>query len=83
MGHEKQSHNKEAAVFAGELGKEVKKMSEAEKIHRIYLVAPPKFLGMLRSAIHKPIANLIVAELDKNLVNHSLEDIRAHLPKLL
>jgi protein required for attachment to host cells len=49
---------------------------------RLYLIAAPHFLGLLRKDLDKAVQARIVKEIDKDLTKHTLEDIRAHLPEL-
>ena len=83
MGHEKTALQKQAADFAQELGREIEKLRAAGGLYRIYLVAPPKFLGLLRTQITKSCAALVADEITKDLVKHSIDDIRSHLPRRL
>lgn len=83
MGHEQATKHKQAELFAQELGAEIDKLHRKTDLCRIYLVAPPKFLGLLRTSISKQCHELLHGEVNKELVTHSLEDIRSHLPKLL
>ena len=83
MGHENAAHRKHAETFANELCGEIDKLRRNSDLHKIYLVASPKFLGLLRSSMSKQCTELLVGEINKDLVSHSIEDIRSHLPKLL
>jgi protein required for attachment to host cells len=83
MGHEQATRHKQAELFAQELGAEIDKLRRKTDLRRIYLVAPPRFLGLLRTSISKQCHELLHGEVNKELVTHSLEDIRSHLPKLL
>ena len=83
MGHEKAAHNRQAEIFASQLCEHIDKIHRRRKLRRIYLVAPPQFLGMLRAGLGKQCASLVADEVNKNLVAHSLGDIRRHLPKRL
>ncbi len=83
MGHEKAAHAREAELFAKELCEHIDKLHRRERIHRLYLVAAPAFLGLMRSRLSKQCASLVAGEVAKNLVTHSLQDIRAHLPRQL
>jgi len=83
MGHEQATKHKQAELFAQEIGAEIDKLRRITDLRRIYLVAPPKFLGLLRTSISKQCHELLHGEVNKELVTHSLEDIRSHLPKLL
>ena len=81
MGHENTALQKEAETFAHELRNEIDKLRLTGDLRRIYLIAPPKFLGLLRSGINKQCAELLAGEISKDLVNHIIEDIRSLLPK--
>ena len=83
MGHEKSAQVREAELFAREVCERIDKLHRQEKIHRIYLVAAPAFLGLLRARLSKQCASLVAGEVSKNLVTHSLQDIRTHLPRQL
>ena len=50
---------------------------------RLYLIAAPHFLGLLRKDLDQAVKTKIFGELDKELTKHTVEDIRAHLPDLL
>lgn len=83
MGHENAAHKKQAEIFAHELCDEIDKLRQLRDLRRIYLVAPPEFLGLLRASISKQCADLLAGEVHKDLVTHSIDNIRSHLPKLL
>jgi len=50
---------------------------------KLYVIAPPTFLGYLRDQFSAPLAKAIAASIDKNLVDLDLEQIRSHLPEFL
>ena len=83
MGHEQAARQRQGEVFAREMAGEIDKLRRKTDLRRIYLVAPPKFLGLLRTSISKQCHELLHGEVNKELVTHSLEDIRSHLPKHL
>ena len=83
MGHEKSAHEQQSKIFARELSNEIEKIQHGGGISRIYLVAPPKFLGLLRASLDKNCTDLVAEEINKDLVDHTIDDIRAHLPKRL
>ena len=80
MGRENKVHRKEAEAFAREVCNEVERIRVREGLRRIYLVAPPRFLGQLRSAMNKQCAAMISGETNKDLVTLGIEEIRTHLP---
>ena len=83
MGHEGAAHQRQAETFAHEICSEVDKLRQHSDLRKIYLVAAPKFLGLLRTGLNKQCTELLVVEVNKGLVKHSIEDIRSHLPKRL
>jgi len=50
---------------------------------RIYVVAPPQFLGMLRKHQSTAVKNKLAQELSKDFSHMQPDEIRAHLPELL
>lgn len=50
---------------------------------RIYIVAPPSMLGLLRENLHKEIRDHIVQEVSKDLSKMDCDTILKHLPELL
>ena len=83
MGHENDPHQQEAEIFAREICGEIEQGCRDKNLHRIYLIAPPRFLGLLRGYLNKQCAERIEEEIDKNLVEHSIKEIRGNLPRLL
>jgi len=81
MGHEQDAHQRQGALFAHQLSDEIDKLVQGNKPCKIYLIAAPAFLGQLRAALSKPTVSLVVHEITKDLVTHSVEDIRSHLPE--
>jgi protein required for attachment to host cells len=45
----------------------------------LIVAAPPRALAELRRAFHKDVKARIVAEVGKDLTNHTVDDIAAHL----
>ncbi len=50
---------------------------------KLYVVAAPQFLGLLRKHQTASLRQLVAGELDKNLTAHDSADIRRHLPAYL
>ena len=61
--------------FADELADILYKYAHKGKFDRIVLVASPKILGELRDKLHQEVANRVVAEVDKTLTNHPVDEI--------
>lgn len=49
---------------------------------RFYLIANPTFLGLLRKHIHPKVHATVVAELPKDMTEHSKSDIEEHLAQI-
>lgn len=56
---------------------------KANDLNKLILVAAPEFLGELRNHLSKETSEKIIYELDKNLAQHDVEDIRKHLSTFL
>ncbi|MDH5357021.1 MAG: host attachment protein [Gammaproteobacteria bacterium] len=69
--------------FAKRVGGYLDDARKANKLRRLLLVAAPAFLGELRKQMTKETSECIIFELDKNLTQHPVEEIRSHLPKYL
>lgn len=73
----------EAERFAIELAKELDAARTNGEFSRMYLVAPPKFLGFFRKHAAKELLEKISGEVDKDLTTHSADQIRQQLPQYL
>jgi protein required for attachment to host cells len=54
-------------VFARELGRYLDKARIAHRYDKLFLVAPPKFLGLIRKEIGKEVEKLVSDDIDKDL----------------
>ena len=50
---------------------------------KLYIIASPALLGLLRKQFSAPLRQLVAGELDKNLTTQTPEAIRKHLPDFL
>lgn len=83
MGHENDAHKHQASEFSRQLADEIERERGAGALLRIYIIAPPAFLGLIRADLTKASSELVQDTINKDLVKHSIDDIRSHLPKLL
>ncbi|PYE84040.1 host attachment family protein [Pseudoroseicyclus aestuarii] len=65
--------------FAEDLADILYRQAHRGKIERLVIVAPPKVLGALRPHLHKEVAALVIAEIDKTLTNHPVIEIEGAL----
>lgn len=61
--------------FAADLAKTLYEKVHAGEIERIVLVAAPQVLGDLRQELHQEVKDCVVAEIDKTLTNHPVDEI--------
>ena len=84
-GMEREHSAKDAALarYVRELAHELEAARQAGHCERIYLVADAHVLGALRHALDAPTQAIVAGEVSRNLVKHSLAEIRQHLPERL
>jgi protein required for attachment to host cells len=72
-------HEIEEHQFARRIAATVEQMVRASKVKALILVAPPKTLAELRSALHSDVKACVVAEINKDLTRHPIAEIEKHL----
>ena len=65
----------EAQAFAKLLGKHLKELHNQQHFDQLILIAPPRFLGLLRKELDTPLDKLVTQSIDKDLTTASLEEI--------
>jgi protein required for attachment to host cells len=83
MGHEVSAKEEEADRFASYVCEELEAARVKGDFLKLYLVAAPQFLGLLRKHKSSGLDKLVVEEISKNLAGHSPEEIRKALPEYL
>ncbi len=68
--------DREAEIFAKQITERVYKARVDNRMDKLILVAPPRFLGVLRDKIDGPTSKLVIHTLDKDLTKASLDDIQ-------
>ncbi len=69
--------------FARELAEHLRKSRLAGEYERLFIAAPPNFLGELRQALDAGTRAVVVGEMDKDLSRLRPDAIRKHLPELI
>lgn len=72
-------HDRAVANFARELAHKLQHERTQNRFERIVLVAPPRFLGLLRSSLDTPTAHLVVGSLAKDLATIKEAELIKHL----
>ncbi len=75
-------HQIEEDRFAVETAALLSKRALANDYEKLIVVAPPRTLGELRQHYHKTVEARIVAEVDKDLVNHPIDKLEGVLKAL-
>lgn len=73
----------EMIEFARRIADYLDDTRKANNLNKLVIIAAPAFLGELRNHLSTETTEKIVFELDKNLTQHSEEDIRHHLSEFL
>ena len=73
----------EAMVFARMLAETIERARAKSQVERVLLVAPPEFLGHLRSALDANTRKIVEREFNFNVVRLAPDEIRKRLPERL
>lgn len=69
--------------FASDLADRLYDEAIAGKYERLVLVASPQVLGVVRDEMHMEVSKRLVADIDKTLTNHPVEEIERIVKKEL
>jgi len=72
-------HDRAVADFARTLTGKLQSARAENQYERLVLVAPPRFLGLLRSSLDGPTAQLVVGSVSKNLATSKEAELIEHL----
>jgi len=73
----------EAIAFARQIAECLECACSENKFERLVLVAAPAFLGLLRENLANTVVRLVTREVDKNIVQLKVDEIRKLLPERL
>jgi protein required for attachment to host cells len=73
----------EVERFSKELGHYLDKARNEHLYDRLYLVAPPKFLGLLRRNLSKEVEKLVIDSIDEDLSHLDGPRLESHLRRHL
>lgn len=69
--------------FARAMAEKLKQGRVENQYERLVLVAPPRFLGLLRSSLDGPTAQLLVGSLNKDLASSKQAELIEHLGEVI
>lgn len=75
-------HQQEEDRFAADTAALLSKRAHANGFEQLIIIAPPRTLGELRRHYDKAVEARIVAEVDKDLVNHPIDKLEGILKAL-
>ena len=61
--------------FATEIAAALHRMTQERKFEKLVVIAPPRMLGSLRTALHPEVTARLVAEVAKDLTAQSLPEL--------
>ena len=78
-----EAKQEEASRFAAEVCQHLEKGRNGNAFDKLYILAAPAFLGLMRKQISGPLKGLVAEEIDKDLTAQTADRIRAQLPEYL
>lgn len=79
-GGEETPRRHEAFAFASRIVHSLDAARNAHEFDRLVVIAGPRFIGMMRAAMSKPLSDLVVVEIVKDLMHETEDAIRTYLP---
>jgi protein required for attachment to host cells len=73
----------EAITFSKQVADHLESARSEGRFQRLFVVAPPAFLGLLRDHFSSALGTLVTGEVNKNLVLLKPDQIREQLPLML
>lgn len=83
MSRKEGPHERVVADFARELAHKLHQGRMQNQFQRLVLVAPPRFLGLLRSSLDGPTKQLVVGSLDKDLATTKEAELITRLGEVI
>jgi len=72
-------HALEQHLFVRKVGEAMERLVRERNVKTLVIVAPPRTLADLRQELAADIRDRVVAEINKDLTRHPMDDIEAHL----
>ncbi len=80
IGHEQDAKKHEMVAFAKDIGRRLVQSRQKGEFERLYLMASEKMLGLIKKELDDETTRALEQADALNLVQHSVESIRDHLP---
>jgi protein required for attachment to host cells len=76
-------HDRSVSDFARALAVKLQHARTENRYRRLVLVAPPRFLGLVRSSLDGPTAQLVVGSIPKDLASSKEAELLGHLGEVI
>jgi len=83
MGQSESPHDRVISDFSRELADKLRHGRVQNHFDRLVLVAPPRFLGLLRAALDGPTSRLVIASIHKDLATSNEAELIQHLGEVI
>jgi len=83
MGQSESPHERVVSDFSRELADKLRQARVQNQFERLVLVAPPRFLGLLRSSLDGPTSQLIIGTIHKDLATSNEAELIQHLGEVI
>lgn len=83
MSRKEGPHDRAVSNFARALTDKLQQARMENQYERLVLVAPPRLLGLLRSSLDGPTAQLVVGSIDKDLASSKETELIEHLGEVI
>ena len=83
VGHVNDVKEEEATRFASQVCEAIECGRANNRFDKLYVIAAPGFLGMLRKHQTSSVQKIVAGEVSKNLATHNANEIRKSLPDFL
>ena len=83
MGQPVDPKKQEEIVFAKQIADHLDEERKQKTFEHLILIAPPAMLGFLRDSLSAETRKRVTEEIHKDLTQHTLADIKQHLPQHL
>ena len=79
LGNEQEARQHNLALFAKTISGEIGRALYNQTGTKLYLIAPPKFLGVLRNNLSNEVRHCVAGELNKSITDVSPEKLAAYI----
>ena len=83
MGQSESPHDRVVSDFSRALADKLRHARVQNQFDQLVLVAPPRFLGLLRSSLDGPTAQLVIASVHKDLATSNEAELIRHLGEVI